>query len=54
MKKILFILVAILMTGCASLVGQASSEVRTRPGKMAGRQHLTLQLRIDDQLLLCL
>ena len=49
MKKILFILVAILMTGCASLVGQASSEVERAQEKWqdANISHYSYELTIS-------
>ena len=49
MKKFLFIVLAILMTGCASLVGQASSEVERAHEKWqaANVSHYRYELAIS-------
>lgn len=49
MKKILFILLAVLMTGCASLVGQASSDVNSDQAKWqnANISHYRYELSIS-------
>ncbi len=49
MRKILFILLALLMTGCASLVGQASSEVERAQEKWqdANISHYRYELAIS-------
>lgn len=49
MRKILFVLLAVLLTGCASLVGQASSEVSTDQEKWqdANISHYRYELGIS-------
>jgi len=49
MKKILFILLAVIMTGCASLIGQASSEVERSQEKWqkANISHYRYELTIS-------
>jgi uncharacterized protein YceK len=49
MRKILFILLALLMTGCSSLVGQASSEADRAQEKWqnAGISHYRYELAIS-------
>ena len=49
MRKILFILLALLMTGCSSLVGQASSEVEQAQDKWqdANISHYRYELAIS-------
>ncbi len=49
MKKILFVLLAVLLTGCASLVGQASGEVNSDQAKWqdASVSHYRYELGIS-------
>jgi hypothetical protein len=49
MKKILFVLLAVILTGCASLVGQASSEVNSDQEKWqdANISHYRYELAIS-------
>lgn len=49
MRKILFVLLAVLMTGCASLVGQASGEVKSEQEKWqdANISHYRYELSIS-------
>ena len=49
MRKILFVLLALLVTGCASLVGQASSEVNSEQEKWqdANISHYRYELTIS-------